>query len=144
MKKKPNYSPVALARRKKYQRDYARKKRRTLKGKLSAEKAWHKYHVRIGTEARKYQIRKSMFNFRLRQLEADAAEVERLIKKGCAICGKTNKYGPKGKRILCLDHDHDTGLFRGILCNGCNTALGQFRDDPNLVEKALNYLRGII
>ena len=40
----------------------------------------------------------------------------------------------------CLDHDHDTGEFRGWLCNKCNSALGWFEDDINHVRRALNYL----
>jgi hypothetical protein len=53
----------------------------------------------------------------------------------CAICGK--KPGIKG---LAIDHCHKTGEIRGLLCGRCNTALGSFRDDPEILRSAILYL----
>ena len=55
----------------------------------------------------------------------------------CAICGEK----PNTKRGLHLDHCHDTGIVRGLLCHGCNTGLGSFQDDPERLSKAIDYLR---
>ena len=55
----------------------------------------------------------------------------------CAIC-KTTKPGGKGDWHA--DHDHETGLMRGMLCCMCNQGLGNFRDDISLLEAALKYL----
>ena len=52
---------------------------------------------------------------------------------GCAICRRN-----EGK--LTVDHCHDTGKVRGILCQRCNTGLGHFRDSPELLREACNYL----
>lgn len=55
----------------------------------------------------------------------------------CEICGQP----PNGRtRTLHLDHDHKTGKFRGWLCDSHNRALGHFKDDPNLLRKAIAYL----
>ena len=43
--------------------------------------------------------------------------------------------------IYCVDHEHCTGLFRGLLCNRCNAGLGMFGDDPNVMLRAIEYLR---
>jgi hypothetical protein len=42
---------------------------------------------------------------------------------------------------LCVDHDHETKDVRGILCRRCNLALGQFRDNVELLENAVKYLK---
>jgi len=55
----------------------------------------------------------------------------------CSICSEE----PKTKRGLHVDHDHETGKVRGLLCHGCNVALGSFKDDVTLLNKAIEYLR---
>jgi len=58
----------------------------------------------------------------------------------CAICRRS--LGPMDDQERpCLDHDHKTGLVRGILCTKCNFALGLLRDDPDTAEAAAAYLR---
>jgi len=39
-----------------------------------------------------------------------------------------------------IDHNHETGEFRGILCKQCNRALGMFRDNPEILKSAVEYL----
>jgi hypothetical protein len=40
----------------------------------------------------------------------------------------------------CTDHDHLTNMIRGILCQGCNCGLGQFKDSVKLLQLAVGYL----
>ncbi len=55
----------------------------------------------------------------------------------CAICRRE----PRPDISLHLDHDHESGQLLGILCFRCNNALGDFDDDPTLLQAALRYLR---
>lgn len=52
--------------------------------------------------------------------------------KACEICGSTER--------LCGDHNHATNRFRGTLCLFCNFGLGNFRDNVELLSKAILYL----
>lgn len=56
---------------------------------------------------------------------------------GCAICGSTEP----GNGSFRIDHDHDTGQVRGLLCHKCNVALGLMGDDPERLARAAAYLR---
>jgi len=58
---------------------------------------------------------------------------------GCAICGATEP-GRKGDRNFCVDHDHRTGVMRGLLCHCCNQAIGHLKDSPDLCRQAATYL----
>lgn len=61
----------------------------------------------------------------------------------CGICGLENQNHSHGesRSPLVFDHCHKTGRFRGLICTRCNRAMGMLRDDAEIVEKALNYLR---
>jgi Recombination endonuclease VII len=60
----------------------------------------------------------------------------------CAICeSKTNKTtGTREFWNFSVDHCHDSGKVRGILCNNCNRALGLLQDSAELLQRAKNYL----
>ena len=55
----------------------------------------------------------------------------------CAICG-LHELEHNGK--LHVDHNHETGKVRGLLCTRCNTALGKFKESPTILESAVKYL----
>lgn len=56
----------------------------------------------------------------------------------CAICAK--RFGGEKHNKPHVDHNHTTGKVRGLLCFSCNTGIGQFKDNPAQVLRALNYL----
>lgn len=55
----------------------------------------------------------------------------------CAICLRPQTTNRK----LAVDHDHETGAIRGLLCHKCNLTLGQMDDSILLLERAINYLK---
>ncbi|MCW2938259.1 MAG: putative endonuclease, partial [Actinomycetia bacterium] len=94
-------------------------------------------HNEVSTENR-IKSHGSTRNFHLkRRYGVTEAEVNAIRERQGGIC------------VICLrapsahvDHDHETGLFRGVLCFSCNGALGQFQDDPERLRSAADYLEG--
>ncbi len=54
----------------------------------------------------------------------------------CAICGQPSK----APRALAVDHCHNTGKVRGLLCGNCNLGMGKLNDSKELLMKAIMYL----
>lgn len=66
-------------------------------------------------------------------------EYQRLLGEqmgACAIC----RESIVGGRALNVDHDHETGRIRGLLCPACNRGIGYLRDNPELLFRAKLYL----
>ena len=62
-------------------------------------------------------------------------ELEKSQNGVCVVCGKEE---------LCVDHNHESGEVRGLLCNRCNSAVGFVEAllKENLLDKAIKYLKG--
>lgn len=95
---------------------------------------WQRDHAK--TDKRKRQqkdaILRRTYGITLEQYE----EILRDQGGGCAICGAV-----PDQRSLDVDHCHETGAVRGLLCGSCNNGIGRFQDDPDLLEQAAEYLR---
>lgn len=57
----------------------------------------------------------------------------------CAICGA--KESDQFKGVFHVDHCHRTGTVRGLLCRGCNHMLGVVGDDPDILLRAVEFIR---
>ena len=57
----------------------------------------------------------------------------------CAICDSPPSQKKRKKRLN-VDHSHETGKVRGLLCDKCNQAIGLFNEDFKLLTKAISYL----
>lgn len=89
--------------------------------------------------------RASQKRYRERKIGLPIGEYDRLFETQnglCAICRRPGtvdtRYGVV--RTLDVDHDHETGKIRGLLCNTCNKGLGFFDDDVDRIKTAIEYL----
>lgn len=57
----------------------------------------------------------------------------------CAICESTSPGGRWNKNFF-VDHEHDSGRVRALLCHNCNAGIGHFFDDIERLRKAIAYL----
>jgi len=76
-------------------------------------------------------------NLRFKKYGVNKDQYEKLLisqKNSCAICKSEFQGSPH------IDHSHETGEVRGLLCFACNSGIGQFYDDTNLLKNAINYL----
>lgn len=88
-------------------------------------KACHNEATVRYTRARRYGLT-------VKQLDKLLANADR-----CHICDREFD----DPRSIHIDHDHNTGKVRGLLCNGCNCGLGLFREEVAALQSAIRYLR---
>lgn len=93
--------------------------------------AYYREWYKTGRKGREGRYRKA-YGIGLDEYEA----MEKAQKGLCALCETKGN----GKR-LAVDHDHETGVIRALLCQDCNTAIGLLKDDPQLMEEAAHYVR---
>lgn len=96
---------------------------------------------RLSANRKRRGITKERAGWLARQYGLSPEEYDVLDARGngcCWIC----RQPELGEKHLAVDHDHETGEVRGLLCTRCNRGLGSFRDDPTLITAALRYLNG--
>lgn len=77
----------------------------------------------------------------LRKFGITVQDYERMLSEqggGCSICRSTTAGG-RGQRFH-VDHCHETGTVRGLLCHSCNVLLGHARENPSILSRAIEYL----
>ena len=106
-----------------------REKRKREKRKLNPKRlAQHKLNQTKSDLKRKYGITLGQYE-----------ELKLMQDNKCAICKTPSNECSKG--ILFVDHNHNTGKVRGLLCNKCNAAIGLLNENILLFEAAKSYLK---
>lgn len=128
-----NSRPEVKARTSEYNKHYEK----TAAGKAARSRSV----VRLTQSGWMYEhgVRKHM----LKKYGLTEFEYKKLVQRQdgrCAICNvEPNPYATH-KRGLHIDHDHETGAVRGLLCGNCNAALGHFKDSIENLAQAIRYL----
>ncbi len=138
---------VRLNARKEYYRSYRDrcekdpeyKQKRANLGKLYRER---KKDDPKWVEGRKVYARKRDFKKKYGITPEDYTKMIIEQDNKCKICGKeeVDKNAHGNLRTLSVDHCHDSGQVRGLLCNKCNRALGYFKDSIDTLKEAIKYL----
>lgn len=81
-----------------------------------------------------------------RSFGIDQAEFNRMLAAqngACSICEKPERRKAKSGQVrqMAVDHNHDTGAVRSLLCSDCNQMIGFACDDPDLLVKAAEYIK---
>lgn len=85
-----------------------------------------------------YRQRKSSLK-KLYGLSVEQYDTMLIAQNGvCAGCGSDKPFG--NCKHFCVDHDHKTGLVRGLLCHKCNRGLGLAKDDIIVLSEMIKYL----
>ena len=98
---------------------------------------WHCAGDRTRTLAKRRQYYFTQLGRTLNFSSTDYDSLLETQSRLCAICKGPSRNG----KALAIDHNHDTGFIRGLLCNNCNAGLGMFKDDINLLITAVEYLQ---
>lgn len=102
-------------------------------------RAQENYRKRIGDAAYREMNRRKAVEARLRKAYGlTLADLDRMLEEQnhvCRICKRA--LTPTYRNV---DHDHQTGRIRGLLCSRCNTGLGNFKDNAQVIEAAIRYV----
>ena len=106
--------------------------------KIRAQENWAKCDKKERTRVHRAWVAKNRDHIRAYKvanaLHVPIQAIERLLAIGkCAICGSALNLG--------IDHDHTRNILRGLLCDLCNTGIGLFHDNPELLIRAARYLK---
>lgn len=112
--------PTRLVRKRRQARENQRRRRKEEADKVRSGKLFAAYGITLD-------------EYRVRHSAQDGL---------CAICGRPETATRRGKTMqLAVDHCHDTGRVRGLLCSRCNIGLGYFKHDLARLKSAMKYLR---
>lgn len=105
-----------------------------------AFRTYHTVRARRGSEETKKKKRDLELRYRY-GLDGKTFDAILAKQKGeCPVCGVRLTFG-RGSTAAHVDHDHTTGRVRGLLCSNCNRGLGCFKDSPEALTRALQYLK---
>ena len=119
-----------------YHKNYKRKWRLRNSPK---EREYQKNYRENNKDKRKNGMLKLRFNLTLEEYNA-MLEAQGGVCKICSNPETTKKNNSDEVRMLCVDHDHNTGQVRGLLCNKCNRALGHYEATKPRAQEFEKYL----
>lgn len=99
-------------------------------------KKYSRDYIKRDPEKRKFQVKKSLIKKRYGIIYEDYLSMHHEQEYKCKIC---KRHASEFKKGLVVDHDHENGKVRALLCNTCNSQL-HVLENKELYDKCMNYL----
>lgn len=145
-KMREEYEKTPEQDRKEYFSEYYRKMMKNPEWRLKKKKWREENRERIRAVKKAYrqseQGQRKRREYTITRYGITVEEYDKYVEQQqgkCAICGRVPDAKTKFN-TLCIDHDHKTNKFRGLLCHHCNTGIGSFLEDVEALKKAIVYL----
>ena len=127
-----------------YNKAYREANKEKIKAYKKAYREANKEQIKAYYEANKEKAENCSLKYKYNITLKERNLMLKKQKKKCKICNVTFskiKFGLTERTTACIDHCHTTNKVRGILCNLCNVGLGSFKDNTEILTKAINYLK---
>ena len=116
--------------------------------RIPSERAFDRFKIPYWEiQSRNTKFRQRMNTHLMLRYGIDLDQYEWLLEQNsgvCRLCRRPETRKSRSKTVpvasLCVDHDSETGLIRGLLCNGCNVGIGSFKHDIERLQAAIKYL----
>lgn len=117
---------------------------------LDGQRRWREEHKEKQNEKSRQWQRdnkdRALNTLLIRQYGIDLKRYKKEFKQQhgrCDICKEKESVKDKSGKLkrLAVDHCHKTGKFRALLCSNCNTGIGRFNDNHELLQKAADYIK---
>lgn len=111
-------------------------------GKDKNKKDKHSYTCKICRTENDYKRKNVLKNFHLtKKYGITLEEYNNLFFKQNGCCDICKKHQSEFKISLSVDHCHETGNIRGLLCSSCNRALGMYKESEEILLNAIKYIK---
>jgi hypothetical protein len=136
-------------RNREHRRDYRHRYYEENKDKIRDKiREWNDQNKEFIKQRRKKRYQENKAEYRSKWLMKNygikAADYDRMLLEQGGLCKICKSSDHKSKRVehFAVDHDHETGQVRGLLCHSCNRGIGYLQDRLEIVEAAAKYLKG--
>ena len=138
-----NYYQDNKEKTREYKKRYAKENKEAIKARCKAWYAKNRDSQLASSKARRIENKDSILsNKRLKKYGISAEQWDALFASQnycCAVCSSASPN--TSRQTWHTDHCHVTGEVRGILCAPCNVGLGRFKDDVDVLNNAIAYLK---
>ena len=116
------------------------------KEKLKQYQKDHRKYNQSDSEKKQKYYRKNKHNILKRKYNITLKDYENMLFEQnniCFICNEkiVSQFTNENNNVACIDHNHETGKVRALLCRSCNSGIGYFKEKISILKSAINYIK---